>query len=275
LSLTNKVLGLFSKLRGYPAPLRLICFLLVLLGLWLPVAAPLYLGFGDRFSIFLIVLVYAEFIALIGFWGRYVEQQPKPYAYYGLVFSDRSGWECLKGIVFGFSCLTLLMLTQVILGWQAWQGEVQWWGAIFPGMLTALGFGFAEELLFRGWLLTELERDYGTAPAHWFSSLVYALLHFSFVQPLAVILATSVQFPGLVFLGMNLARARQVTKGRLGLAIGLHGGLVWAYYIVSTTMLLQPTQAVPEFITGIAGNPLAGILGLIFLAAIAICLKFF
>jgi hypothetical protein len=53
-------------------------------------------------------------------------------------------------------------------------------------------------------------------------------------------------------------------------AIGLHGGLIWCYYIVNTTHWLKPTGVVPEWVTGISGNPIAGVMGIIFLSAIAI-----
>jgi hypothetical protein len=52
---------------------------------------------------------------------------------------------------------------------------------------------------------------------------------------------------------------------RLGICIGIHGGLVWGYYILNVGNLLQYTKTVPDWITGIDGNPIAGILGLIFL----------
>jgi hypothetical protein len=55
----------------------------------------------------------------------------------------------------------------------------------------------------------------------------------------------------------------------LGYAAGLHGGLVWAYYQVDVNNLVLATDAVPPWITGIGGNPLAGLLGLGLLGAIA------
>ncbi len=255
------------------APARLALFLLVLLCLWLPIAAPVYLIWGDYFGTALIVLVYLEFIALIGFWGRYVEKQPQPYAYYGLVNSWRNTQELLIGLAIGIFSLAVLMGLQYALGWQTLHSEVNWQAAILPGTLTGLGVGFAEELLFRGWMLTELQRDYGANRAHWYSSLVYAFLHFNFIKPLALLLATAPQFPGLVLLGLNMAAARRVGKGRLGLAIAIHGGMVSAYYILSTTKLLQPSGVVPEVITGIGGNPLAGILGLGILGLLLLILR--
>jgi hypothetical protein len=48
----------------------------------------------------------------------------------------------------------------------------------------------------------------------------------------------------------------------------LHGGLVFAYYQVDVNDLVVATAQVPEWVTGIGGNPLAGLLGLGFLSVI-------
>jgi hypothetical protein len=128
-------------------------------------------------------------------------------------------------------------------------------------------------MLFRGWILSELERDYSKNIGLIGCSLVFAILHF--IKPLDVILATWSQFVGLVILSVALVLARRRCDRRLGVSIGLHGGLVWCYYIVNTTHWLQPTGIVPEWVTGINGNPIAGIVGIIFLSVIAIGFRYF
>ncbi len=57
-------------LREYPAFLRIVIFLLVLVLLWLPLAAPFYFFISDRnfVSIITLILLYIEFIILIHFW---------------------------------------------------------------------------------------------------------------------------------------------------------------------------------------------------------------
>jgi uncharacterized protein len=252
----------WRRWRDLPAYGRILLFLATLLCLWLPIAAPLYLIWGEKVGTALVVLVYLEFVALIGVWGKYIEQKTKPYAYYGLAWNRESFKEFLAGLAIAVLSFGILYGSQYALGWQTFQTGINWQAAILPGLLTGLGVGFAEELLFRGWLLTELQRDYGFSWGAWYGSLVYAFLHFNFVKPLDVILASAPQFPGLVLLGLNLATARQVGKGKLGLAIAIHGGMVAIYYVISTTKLLQPSGVVPEWITGVGTNPLAGALGI-------------
>ncbi|WP_271254271.1 CPBP family intramembrane glutamic endopeptidase [Pseudanabaena sp. Chao 1811] len=277
---------LISRLNSYQAPIRIILFLLTLLAIWLPIAAPMYLIFGEPVGIALTILLYCEFLGLIWFWGRKISQYAHPFRYYGLSFTGKNGRDFLFGLSLGSATLFIFMGLQASLGWLALQTVhwhdplptrllpaigvyfVDWQGAIAPGLLTSIGVGFAEEMLFRGWILSELERDYSKKTALISASLFFAVLHF--IKPLNVILATWSQFVGLVILSMALVLARWRCDGRLGVAIGLHGGLVWCYYIVNTTHLLKPTGAVPEWVTGLNGNPLAGLMGIIFLSAIAI-----
>ncbi len=276
----------FDRLNSYKAPVRIILFLLTLLVIWLPIAAPLHLIFGESVGVALTILLYCGFLGLIWFWGRKISKYAQPFRYYGLAFTGKNGRDFLFGL--GLGCITLIIFCflQVSLGWLAvqtttWQAPlsarllpalgvyfVDWQGAISPGLLTSVGVGFAEEMLFRGWLLSELERDYSKKTALISASLVFAILHF--IKPLNVILATWSQFVGLVMLSVALVLARRRCNGRLGVSIGLHSGLVWCYYVVNTTHWLKPTGAVPEWVTGINGNPIAGVMGIAFLSAIAI-----
>ena len=149
----------------------------------------------------------------------------------------------------------------------------------------ALAVGFAEEALFRGWVLTELEKNYSSTAALVMDATFFAGTHF--IKPWAEIVRTFPQFLGLVILGMALVWARRssqpysqtaIGKSRgkhgemgcgLGYPIGLHAGLVWGYYIVNVGGLSEYTGRVPEWVTGIDKNPLAGLMGLILLGAIA------
>jgi len=83
--------------------------------------------------------------------------------------------------------------------WLAWQ-QPYLASSDLEGLIVALGIGFAEELLFRGWLLDELQRDYcpcGTLGG----CLIYAVLHF--IKPPAEILRT-LPFPALIAAGIDV-----------------------------------------------------------------------
>ncbi|WP_231662429.1 CPBP family intramembrane glutamic endopeptidase [Pseudanabaena sp. 'Roaring Creek'] len=275
-----------DRLNSYAAPIRILLFLITLLLLWLPIAAPMYLIWGEAVGVGLTILLYCGFLGLIWGWGHKIAKYSHPYRYYGLLFTKENGRDFLLGL--GLGCVTLIIFfsLQVSLGWLVsqsvdWRNPlparllpaiglyfVDWQGAIAPGLLTSVGVGFAEEMLFRGWILSELERDYSPKAALLGCSFVFAILHF--IKPLNVILATWSQFLGLVMLSIALVLARRRCNGRLGISIGLHAGLVWCYYIVNTTHWLAPTGIVPEWVTGINGNPIAGIMGIAFLSAISL-----
>ena len=250
----------------YPAPLRLGIFVLGLRLLWLPFALPIYAYVGDRnlASILTIVLLYAEFILLLKLWG-YVYQQPQIWRYYGLVGSRANGRELLVGLGIGLITGLGLFSLEGLLGWLQWQQEIQV-KIVLEGLLVAIATGFAEELLFRGWLLDELQRDYAKM-AMWINALIFASLHF--IKPLSEMLQTAPQFPGLLLLGLTLVLAKRRCQNRLGLSIGIHGGLIWGYYIINVGQLIKYSGQVPDWVTGVNQNPLAGLLGIGFLSIMA------
>ncbi|MGQ9865332.1 MAG: lysostaphin resistance A-like protein [Pseudanabaenaceae cyanobacterium] len=258
-----------ERVRQRPVWQRFGLFFGLLLAVWLPIAAPLYLGLGEAVALPLTVGLYSLFVVGLWGWGRWVWRAAHPFAFYGLT---RRAWpEAIAGVGLGWLSLGLLFGLQVTLGWRSLRPGVDWLGAIGPGAAVGVGVGLAEELLFRGWLLTELDRAGPRWRATLLSALIFAALHF--IKPLAEIWATLPQFGGLVLLGGILAGWRYRQEGRLGGAIGFHGGLVWAYYLPSTTQGLPVTGAVPAWVTGIHDNPLAGVLGLGFLTAIAVALR--
>lgn len=252
---------------------RLGIFWLILLLLWLPLAAMLILALGlnPATQLLAVLLLYSEFVWLIRVWSQRVYGRSRPLKHYGLELSRRNFQELLAGLGLGLMSLFGLFGLQGGLGWLVWQAPMSAFpGIALEGLVVALGIGWAEELLFRGWLLDELEQDYSQLRSQVLGSSLFALLHF--LRPLEAILQTWPQFLGLLFLGWALVQARRVAQGRLGLAIGLHAGLVWGYYLIDVADLVRISGRVPAWITGVNQNPLAGLLGLLFLGGINLVL---
>lgn len=88
-----------------------------------------------------------------------------------------------------------------------------WGGGISALLALVLVAPVTEELLFRGWLLRDLENRYGTAPALIWSSLLFGLVH---LEPSAVVYATV----GGFVLGAVALR----TRSTLG-SIAMHAGV--------------------------------------------------
>jgi len=274
------IIDLFSmkinlvRLGQSPAPIRLGCFIAILLLLWLPFAAPIYLLVRDSnlVSILTMVLLYVEFIVLLKLWGKYIYEQPQILRHYGLEFTRQNGVDLLRGLAMGLINILILFGLQGSLGWLVWQQpKVFLLKVILEGLIVGLGIGFAEELLFRGWLLNELQRDYSMRVALWIDAVAFAALHF--IKPLEAIINTLPQFPALVVLGLTQVWGKRWRRGRLGLPIGLHGGLVWGYYIINVGELTKHSGKVPDWVTGVNNNPLQGLMGVLLMSVLALWIR--
>lgn len=260
----------FKAIIQLPTPLRMGVFILLLAIAWLPFALPLSLAIGDANlrSIVVMGILFLIFLVLLIFWSHWCYQTPlniKAYKIYGLGWNRHQGRELLQGLGLGFAFTLGLFLLQALLGFVVLEpvGDRPWW-TILEGSLTGLGVAFAEELFFRGWFLTELEQGYKANTALVSNGLIFAALHF--LKPLEEVLRTLPQFPALVLLGWSLVITKRRHGDRLGHCIGLHGGLVWAYYIVNVGKLVTYTDKVPDWVTGIDKNPLSGLMGIAGLA---------
>ncbi len=262
---------------------RVFIFLGLLAISWLPIAALLYwlgyaFGYSDTTEIVALVLLYAGFLWGLPRWGKQVHRWPQPLSRYGLFWNSQTAQQLLTALVIGSLGVFALFGIETLLGWATpATPSPKLARFVLEGLLMALAVGFAEEALFRGWVLTELEKNYSATAALVMDAVFFAGTHF--IKPWAEIVRTFPQFLGLVVLGMALVWARrssQSGKGKdgelgcgLGYPIGLHAGLIWGYYIVNVGRLSEYTNRVPKWVTGIDENPLAGLMGLVLLGAIA------
>ncbi|XHU96304.1 MAG: CPBP family intramembrane metalloprotease [cyanobacterium endosymbiont of Rhopalodia gibba] len=264
-----------TRISNCPVPIRLGIFVIVLLSLWIPVAIPIYLTLKSDPNLTTIVsmgLLYLEFIGLLFIWNRNVYHNFYWWKQYGLVLSRKNGCEFFQGLSLGLGFTFGLFIVESILGWVDFSvPSLRIIKVIFEGLLSASGIAFAEELLFRGWLLEELNRNYISSTVLWIDSLFFAGLHF--VKPLTEVIRTFPQFPALLLLGLILVWAKRGYGNRLGICIGLHGGLVWGYYILNVGQLLDYTGKVSPWITGIDNNPIAGVMGLLSLGILGLWIR--
>jgi uncharacterized protein len=176
------------------------------------------------------------------------------------------------GFILGVLSLAVVFGGQFWLSWCSWQESQtkQLESILLPIFLVALFVGGIEELVFRGFLFTQLAQDYPVWVAAVISSLIFALLHLVWERR-----ETIPQLPGLWLMGMVLVLARFSCSGNLGLAWGLHAGWVWAIACLDTAELISYTGKVPEWLTGKNKKPLAGATGIVCLLLTALILWFF
>jgi membrane protease YdiL (CAAX protease family) len=179
---------------------------------------------------------------------------------YGLVANLAMLGSLALGFGLGVLSIVILYTCQFWLGWCNFQRlNIKQIASIMPSiLLIALLVGGIEELVFRGFLLTELERDYPVWVAAVISSLIFALLHLVWEQQ-----ETLPQMPGLWLLGMMLVLARICDRNNLGIAWGLHSALVFAIATIDTAQLVTYTGKVSDWWTGKNNKPLAGVAGIV------------
>ena len=148
----------------------------------------------------------------------------------------------------------------VLLGQARWSGRLGLAEAL-NALALLVGVGFAEELLFRGWLLGELSLLLGAQRALGLQAVLFSLVHTRFNLPLGPLLAL---LGGLLLLGLALGLQRRADGGVLWGAVGLHGGLVGGWFVLQNG-LVGVNPAAPAWLMGPA-NPIGGVLGWLGLA---------
>ncbi|MBL1209522.1 MAG: CPBP family intramembrane metalloprotease [Geminocystis sp. GBBB08] len=266
----------FEHIKNYPFLARLGFFILTLLLFWLPFAIPIYYFLGDKdpnlTTIITMAILFVIFLFLVKFWGKYVNNNNKIFSYYGLVNSKKNWQYLIKGLLIGFISNWVLFYVEALFGWLNFHpSTIAFPQLILEGFISAIGIGFAEELFFRGWLLSELETDFSLGISAGLNSFLFAVAHF--IKPLAEVIRTMVTFPALLLLGYTLISAKRSHQNLLGINIGIHSGLVWGYYVVNVGEMITYTETVPPWITGIDKNPIAGIMGLTFLSLLLLTIK--
>jgi membrane protease YdiL (CAAX protease family) len=166
----------------------------------------------------------------------------------------------LRGLLKATCLLALVVVALAALGQLHWQPQLSA-GVVLNGVALGLGVGFAEELLFRGWLLGELSLLLGAQRALVLQAVLFSLVHTRFNLPLGPLLAL---LGGLLLLGLAMGLQRRADGQLLWGAVGLHGGLVGGWFVLHTGLVaVNPTA--PAWLMGPA-NPIGGVLGWLGLA---------
>ena len=202
---------------------------------------------------------------------RRVWNEPTPWCRLGVVAPPQQALGALLG---GWvKALALLAPITVIL---LWSGLARWQPNLSPGELAnalalGLGVGFAEELLFRGWLWGELALHLGRPRGAMAQAVIFSLVHARADLGIAGLVGL---LGGLLLLGLALALQRRFDGGLLWGAVGLHGGLVGGWFALLQGVLVLRQES-PLWLVGPGGanpNPVGGVLGWLGLALVLLAL---
>ena len=274
MSILERFHSLLGAIASSSATVKVLTFFLAWLIAWLPIAIPLAivlkwqppkpLAIGQKIPLVLSLYALAPFVL----WG-FTNVEKTTFATYGLSVSRSTFTSLLLGLGLGILGVGLLFSLERWVGWITVNraNQRQFLAALLPILAIALAVSVVEELVFRGFLLNQLQQDSVIWIAAASSSLIFALLHLvwegSEVLP---------QLPGLWLMGLVLVMARWVDGGSLGLACGLHAGWVWGIASLDTAQLIQYTDRGPAWLTGIKKQPLAGGMGLLLMGMTGVVL---
>ena len=256
---------------------KAIAFFLIWIIIWLPVGIPLArqlkwnplqpLTIKQKLPLLGSLYLIAPLIIWI-----FTKSEGVSFSAYGLEWQPAILLSLILGLGLGLTGLILIFGAQSLLGWIIWHPEnrIGLWSIVLPILGLGLWVGWTEELIFRGFLINELEQDFSFWTSAVISSSLFALLHLIWEQK-----QTIPQLPGLWLMGMVLAGARVVDGGSLGLAWGLHVAWIWGLSSLDSAQLMDYNGKGANWITGLGQQPLAGLAGIFCLLSTGAVLWYF
>ena len=274
-----------SRLRAiYRILIQATIFFILMKGLAALVGVPdeitAYLSLGT----ILILSGIRLFRVLISVWltGKWIDR--RPFSDFGLQINKKWWGELGFGLVLGIIMISLIFLVELAAGWITITDtffSVRSSGSFFMTFIVYLVLfacvGFSEELMYRGYFLTNLAEGfngktigpkYALVLGLIFSSLLFGIFHLG--SPHATFISTL----NIVVFGLLFGLSYGLT-GRIAIAIGLHTtwnffqGNVFGFPVSGVTFPLESAsvfsiqQNGPALWTGGAFGPEAGLVGLI------------
>jgi len=217
---------------------------------------------SDNLSIIGTIITFFLFLIILPSWGRIRWKTNHLWLSIGLDFKNkfRSIKTFLNGFLFSVFLLLIFYIFIYLCGWVDSVNYIKL-GALFNAILLMIGIGFAEEIVFRGWLMEEMVLLFGLRRGLVFQSAIFSAAHYrSDISLLALI-----PFLTALFLfALVLTLRRTIDKGSLWGCIGLHGGFVGIWYLFDSGMVVFSIDT-PFYLLGPSKymvNPIASVIGI-------------
>ena len=223
---------------------------------------------ANNLSIIGTIITFILFLIVLPSWGRIRWKTNNLWLSIGLDFKNifRSIKIFLSGFFFSSFLLLIFYLFIYVCGWIDSVNYVKI-STIFNAIVLIAGIVFAEEIIFRGWLLKEMVFLFGSRKGILFQSAIFSLAHYRSDLSFGALFFFLI---GLFLFGLVLTFRRISDEGSLWGCVGLHGGLVGIWYLFDSGMVLF-TSEIPFYLLGPSKsmvNPIGSLLGIIFLITI-------
>ncbi|WP_269608907.1 CPBP family intramembrane glutamic endopeptidase [Prochlorococcus marinus] len=223
---------------------------------------------ANDLSIIGTIITFSLFLILLPSWGKIRWKTKHLWLSIGLDYKNkfRAIQIFFRGFILSFFLLLIFSLFIFLCGWVDSIGYIKV-GALLNAILLIVGIVFAEEIVFRVWLLEEMVFLFGLRRGIIFQSAIFSLAHYrSDIGLLALIPFLT----GLFLFGIVLTLRRTIDKGSLLGCIGLHGGLVGIWHIFDSGMVVFSIET-PYFLLGPSKdmiNPIGSVIGITILSII-------
>ncbi len=217
---------------------------------------------SNDLSIIGTIITFIMFLLVLPVWARVRWKTNHVWPSIGLDFQNK--FEAIKqffsGFIFSAFLIIILSIFFLLNGWIDRFDYIKI-AHLLNAILLIVGIVFAEEIIFRGWLMEEMVLLFGLRRGLIFQSTIFSLAHYrSDIGLLALIPF----FFGLFLFGIVLTLRRTFDRGSLWGCIGLHGGLVGIWYLFDSGMVSFSIDT-PYFLLGPSKtmvNPIGSVIGI-------------
>ncbi len=216
-------------------------------------------------------LTFIYFLLLLPSWIKLRWGKTTPWIYIGIKPLKKIN---ILSLLFKGFCLSLILISLVLFpllcgSWIESFSSISRFSLI-NAISLGLGVGIAEELIFRGWLLTEISKLLGPRLGIFIQAMIFSLAHIRFKLDAIDLIPLLL---GLFLLGVVLATRRIIDNGSLWGSIGIHGGLVGIWFAINSG-LINFSVNTPSWLIG-PGDPMPNPIGGCVAIAILIVIIFY
>ena len=208
------------------------------------------------------LITFIMFLIVLPSWGKVRWKTNNLWVSIGLDFQSK--FTALKIFSSGFIFAVFIIFTLVLFcyacGWVESFDSIKF-SELLNAALLVIGIVFAEEIVFRGWLLEEMVLLFGLRRGMILQSIIFSLAHYRADIGLFALIPF---FTGLFLFGLVLTLRRTFDRGSLWGCIGLHGGLVAIWYLFDSGMVAFSIYT-PYFLLGPSKNmvnPIGSVIGI-------------